>query len=132
MTRLAFLGASLLAILSACGGGGANRQQLVVDLREAMERNVEAEADLARNNEICTQVKDEGALERMMRHEVEEAIGRGEQCGTREICSNYDFTDTDWYYDVGRLGGGTHGGPTLILGFDTAGRVVRHFCITRE
>lgn len=123
---------AVLATVAACGGGGANSQQLIVDLREAMARNVEAEADLERNNEICTQVKDEGALERMMRHDVEAAIGRGEACGTREICSRYEFTDTDWYYDVGRLGGGVGGGPTLILGFDTAGRVSRHFCLTRE
>ena len=131
MTRIAPVGA-LLLVLTACGGGSANREQLIVDLREAMERNVEAEADMDLNNQVCEQVKDEGALERMSRVDVEAAIGRGEQCGGDSLCSRYEFEPTDWYYDVGRVGGGMHGGPTLILGFDTAGRVSRHFCITRE
>ena len=116
-----------------CGGGTANREQLLADLREAMERNVEADADLERNNDLVVQVVEASALSRMSRLEVEQAIGRGTPCaGGNQACERYELNEDDWIYDVGRISGGLPGGPTLLLGFDTAGRVLHHYYVTRE
>lgn len=125
--------AVVAALCVGCGGASANREQLIADLREAMERNVEAEADLERNNDLVVQIVEAAALSRMSRLEVEQAIGRGTPCGNgNAACERNELNEEDWYYDVGRISGGLPGGPTLLLGFDTAGRVLHHYYVTRE
>ena len=63
--------------------------------------------------------------------EVEEALGHGEDCGSRPICSDHDFLPTDWIYEVGRRDG-LPWGPTLVIGFDRQGFVGNVYTLTRR
>ena len=54
--------------------------------------------------------------------------------GTVCVFARHDFRESDWLYEVGHAPGDPDlaAGPTLIVGFDSTGRVDRTFYMTRR
>jgi hypothetical protein len=115
-----------LVLCSACGAQGANRDELIPRLRDAMLSQVSSQQQNEDNSRLIQEVVESGALEDMTRPEVEQAIGRGDVCSRHERCRENEFDDDDWYYSVGTMGEAYRGGaaPVLIVGFDRSGRVM--------
>ncbi len=121
----------LLLVLAAGCGPGIDREETLTRLRAAMEEDVPDEDVLDRHNEIVVAVREGAVLHGMRRAEVEQEIGRGQECATRELCSEHGFRETDWTYEVGRREG-VPWGPTLIVGFDRQGIVDGVYTLTRS
>ncbi|MBN8610895.1 MAG: hypothetical protein J0L92_09945 [Deltaproteobacteria bacterium] len=122
-----------LAGLSACGPG-VDRQGSLTRLRSAIDAEVADAVVLEDHNQLAEDVSNSGALEGMFQHELSEALGRGTNCGVNELCARHDFRATDWVYEIGHAPGDPElsAGPTLIVGFDSTGRVDRTFYLTRR
>lgn len=119
---------------AGCGAGSADHTATLARLRDAISAPVRDETQMEDHNQLVENVVQSGALEGLRSYEVEERIGRGEECGIREICSSRGFRATDWFYDVGRNPNDPDlpAGPTLIVGFDSTGIVDRAFFVTRR
>ncbi len=113
--------------LSACASGPQIApEQRLADLAAATHTPVGSPDDAAANSLVVQGVVDHDTLMRMARHEVEEAIGRGETCSRHPRCGTNGFNDDDWFYSVGTQREGYAGAvPILIVGFDREGRVTR-------
>ncbi len=136
MTRLVTLLAGALALASTtsgCGGASVDRETTLSRLRAALtEELVEGDATtLEDHNQLVEDVRDANVLDGMRRFEVEEALGRGQECGTRPLCADHDLDPTDWIYEVGRREG-LPWGPTLVVGFGRQGIVDRVYTLTRR
>ena len=70
----------------------------------------------------------------MRQHEVDELLGRGQECGSSDICARHDFAPNDYIYEVGRDPNDPSlpAGPTLLVGFDRQGVCDRTFYLTRR
>lgn len=123
MKRVLLLGS--LALATACGAP-SNPAATLEELKAAMTSHTSTPGDRDANNHLAVRVVEEGALENMRRDEVIEAIGRGTACSVRPACAERGFEDDDWIYDVGD----DPSAPSLILGFDSSGRVSRSTYIT--
>jgi hypothetical protein len=130
MPRTYLLLLALLVLVPSCGPG-VNRVELLGQLRSAIEEEVPDEDVLDAHNAVVLRVRETNVLQGMRRSEVEEAIGRGTECGSRELCAREEFRPTDWTYEVG-LRDGVPWGPTLIVGFDREGRVDGVYTLTRH
>ncbi|MFO0713033.1 MAG: hypothetical protein U0353_24475 [Sandaracinus sp.] len=126
------LAASLVA-LAACGPG-VDREGSLTRLRTALDAEVTDAVVLEAHNQLAEDVSRGGVLEGMFQHELSERIGRGQNCGVNELCARHDFRATDWVYEIGHAPGDPElpAGPTLIVGFDSTGRVDRTFYLTRR
>lgn len=122
-----------LAALAACGPA-ADRQGSLTRLRAAIDAEVTDAVVLEDHNQLAEDVSNSGVLEGMFQHELSESLGRGTNCGVSDLCASHDFRATDWIYEVGRAPGDPElsAGPTLIVGFDSTGRVDRTFYMTRR
>lgn len=102
--------------------------QTLQQVREAIHGEVETPKQNEANSRLIQLLCDDGHLQGMTRSEVSSKIGSGEPCARHKLCLEQDFLDNDWYYEVGALGSSyTRAKPVLILGFDSAGRVVRTY-----
>lgn len=121
--------AFLLAVsfgLAACGAVPMSREEALPQLRAAIDKSLSTPEDSQENSRLVEKILDDNVLDEMFRHEVEEAIGRGDPCSRHPRCAENGFDDNDWFYTVGQMGEGRTGAvPVLIVGFDTSGRVVR-------
>lgn len=118
--------------LSVCAcGPGIDREATLDRLRSALDADITDEEVLAEHNRIVRTVREGNALSGMRRAEVQAALGRGQECGSRELCARHGFRVTDWTYEVGRRDG-LPWGPTLIVGFDRQGIVDGVYTLTRE
>ncbi|MCB9593322.1 MAG: hypothetical protein H6719_11380 [Sandaracinaceae bacterium] len=116
-----------------CGGASVDRETTISRLREAMTAEL-AQGDataLEDHNQLVEDVRDGNVFDGMRRAEVETQLGRGEDCGTRPICSEHDFLPTDWIYEVGQREG-VPWGPTMVIGFDRQGFVENVYTLTRR
>ncbi len=117
------------ACLVALGLSGCphtmDRSTTLSRLQRAIGEEVTGTVVLEDHNQLVENIVQSGVLEGMFQHEVEEAIGRGTECGTRELCSVHHFRADDWTYEVGHAPGDPTlpAGPTLVVGFDRTGRV---------
>ncbi len=103
-----------------------SREEALPKLRAAIEKNLSSPEEAAENSRLLEEILDDNVLNEMFRHEVEEAIGRGDPCSRHPRCAENGFESNDWFYHVGQQGEGRTGAvPILIVGFDTSGRVVR-------
>ncbi|MCC6877304.1 MAG: hypothetical protein IT378_23565 [Sandaracinaceae bacterium] len=127
MTR-SLLGFAIL--VSACGPG-IDRTATLERLRAAIEEEIDSAQTLGEHNEIVVTVSRGDVLNGMRQSEVEAAIGRGQECGTRPICSGHGFESGDWLYEVGRQDG-LPAGPSLVVGFDRQGFVTGTYYLTRS
>ncbi|HJL14760.1 MAG TPA: hypothetical protein RMH99_03835 [Sandaracinaceae bacterium LLY-WYZ-13_1] len=125
---------AVLACLAAgCGGASVDRETTLARLRDAMQEEIPPgeEAVLEDHNQLVERVRDGNVLDGMRRFEVEEALGRGQECGARELCARHEFAPDDWVYEVGRRDG-LPWGPTIIVGFDRQGIVNDVYTLTRR
>ena len=122
-----------LAPLTACPPA-VDRPGTLRQLRAALDAEVSDATVLENQNQLAEDVSRGGALEGMFQHELGEALGRGTNCGSSELCARHDFRATDWIYELGHAPGDPDlaAGPTLIIGFDSTGRVDRTFYLTRR
>lgn len=124
------LAALAAGLLSACGPA-VNRDETLARLRAAIDEDVADEDVLAEHNRLVRTVRESDLLQGMRRFEVEAALGRGQECGTRQLCTRHGFQPTDWVYEVGRRDG-LPWGPTIVVGFDRQGIVDGVYTLTRE
>jgi hypothetical protein len=129
--QLLVLAASLSLV--ACGPA-VDRPGTLTRLRSAIQAEVSDHAVLEQHNQLARETAESGALEGMFQYELEEALGRGTECGVNHLCAQRDFRGNDWIYELGHAPGDDQlaAGPTLIVGFDSTGRVFRTFYMTRS
>lgn len=123
----------VLASAAGCGGPPVDREGTFRRLREARTAELapsDAEA-LEDHNRLVESARDANLLDGMRRHEVEAALGRGDECAARPICAQRGFNETDWVYEIGQRDG-VPWGPTLVVGFDRQGIVERVYTLTRR
>jgi hypothetical protein len=110
-----------------------DREDTLARLREAMTEELPQEeaTRLEDHNRLVEAARDGNVFDGMRRSEVEEALGRGQECGTRELCARHGFSETAWVYEVGRRDG-VPWGPTLIVGFDRQGVVDNVYSLVRR
>lgn len=122
-----------LSALSACGPA-VDREGSLTRLRSALDAEVGDATVLEDHNQLAEDISRNGVLEGMFQHELSDRLGRGQTCGVSELCARHHFRATDWVYEVGHAPGDPElpGGPTLIVGFDSTGRVDRTFYLTRR
>ena len=133
LSPTAFCALVLLPLVPACGGASVDRDETFTRLRAAMTEEL-PEGDvttLEDHNQLVEDIRDGNVFDGMRRHEVEAAIGRGEDCGTRPVCSQHDLRPTDWIYEVGRREG-VPWGPTIVIGFGRQGIVNNIYTLTRR
>lgn len=134
-TPIGLLIALTLALGVAGCGPALSRQEALPRLRASVDREIDGAVALEDTNRLVEDIVQGGVLEGMHESEVREAIGRGDTCGTRDVCSRARFRSTDWVYDVGHAPGNPElpAGPMLVIGFDTTGRVNRtHYVVRRQ
>lgn len=135
MTTTRLLLASLLLCLlgPGCGGPAVDRESTFAELREAMQRELPAgDAEtLEDHNRLVETVRDGNVFDGMRRSEVQEKIGRGQECGARDLCGRNGFRPDDWVYEIGQREG-VAWGPTMIIGFDRQGIVDHVYTLTRR
>ena len=105
----------------------------LAELREAMQRELPAgDAEtLEDHNRLVETVRDGNVFDGMRRSEVQEKIGRGQECGARDLCGRNGFRPDDWVYEIGQREG-VAWGPTMIIGFDRQGIVDHVYTLTRR
>lgn len=133
-TRLALAASALTAAAICACGPPPDHSATLARLRDAITAPIETPTQLEDHNQLVESVSESNALDGLRQFEVQERIGRGEQCGARQICEERGFRPTDWVYDVGRDPSDPQlpAGPTLIVGFDTTGIVDRVYFRTRR
>jgi len=133
MPRLLPIALVACTLVAGCGGPSVDREGTLARLRAAITEEVPPgdTATLEDHNQIVEQVRDADLLDGMRRFEVEEALGRGQECGDRALCAEHDFRPTAWVYEVGRRDG-LPWGPTIIVGFDRQGIVTDVYTLTRR
>jgi len=102
-----------------------DRSTTLPRLQRAIGEEVSGTVVLEDHNQLVQNIVESGVLEGMFESEVEQALGRGQDCGTRDVCSAHGFRASDWTYEVGHAPGDPSlpAGPTLVVGFDRTGRV---------
>jgi hypothetical protein len=118
--------ALLIAVLALACGPTMTREEALPRLKQAIASSVSSPEQSQESSRLVEDILEQKILHGMFRHEVEEAIGRGDACSRHPRCAENDFSGDDWFYSVGVMGEGRTGAlPILIVGFDTSGRVVR-------
>jgi hypothetical protein len=102
-----------------------DRPSTLAHLQRAIGEEVTGGPVLDDHNQLVRDIVESGVLEGMFQQEVQDAIGRGEECGTRDLCHAHGFVPSDWTYEIGHAPGDPSlpAGPTLVIGFDRTGRV---------
>ncbi|AKF07687.1 hypothetical protein [Sandaracinus amylolyticus] len=120
--------------LSAGCGAATDHTATLARLRDAIDAPIATPTQLEDHNQLVENVVRSGALDGLRQHEVQERIGRGEECGVRALCSEHGFRPSDWVYDVGRDPNDPQlpAGPTLVVGFDQTGHVDGTYYVTRR
>ncbi|MFW5920613.1 MAG: hypothetical protein ACOCUS_02145 [Polyangiales bacterium] len=126
-TRATALALPICLALVGCGAGTAQkRQELLPKLQSAMTAPVDTPEQSQEHSRLAEQVADSEMLMDMPRHEVEEALGKGDPCSRHPRCAEKGFEADDWYYQIGRMGESDPGRlPALIVGFDRFGKVTQ-------
>ena len=124
MKRLFF--AACILCLAACGGPAIDRPGTLRALQAALHETVDTPGTRASHNDLVKKVAENGLLEGMTRDQVRDLIGRGTDCSASQLCTAQEFEADDWVYDVGVEPQSNFGHvPTLVVGFDTLGKVTR-------
>jgi len=127
------IASTLLCAIPGCGGASVDREGTLSRLRVAITTElVDGDATaLEDHNQLVEDIRDGNVLDGMRRFEVEEALGRGQECASRPLCTRHDLDPTDWIYEVGRRDG-LPWGPTIVVGFGRQGIVDRVYTLTRR
>jgi hypothetical protein len=117
-----------LLLLAACAPKGPAATETLPKLREALTQPVTTPEQNKANSDLVELIAEEGHLLGLTRLEVEQKLGKGDDCATHELCQKQGFDPTDWYYEVGQMGEGyMRLRPALIVGFDRFGKSVRTY-----
>jgi hypothetical protein len=126
MTRLPIA----LALLACACAKRPTAQETLPQLRDALETPVSSAEQNKQHSALAELVSEEKHLQGLTRVEVEQKLGRGEDCGRHPICGERGFDDSDWYYEVGTQGESyVRYRPALIVGFNRFGKVERTFVL---
>ena len=111
-----------------------DRPSTLTRLRAAIDEAVEGPTVLEDHNQLVEDIVRSAVFEGMYESQIQESLGRGDDCGVREMCREHGFRESDWTYEVGRQPGDPSlpAGPTLIIGFDRQGHVSRTYYVTRR
>lgn len=120
--RLVAIATLGLGTLVGCGAA-TPREDLLPRLQAAIDAPVSSTDQSHEHSRLVEEVVRTDALMGKTRQEVMRAIGKGEECSLHPRCDEHGFDDSDWFYQVGQLGGAQP--PYLIVGFDREGRVGR-------
>lgn len=113
---------------AACGPKAPPASETLPKLRAAIEAPVASPEQNRQNSALVEQIADAGHLLGLSRAELEERVGKGDDCAKHPSCADRGFEDTDWYYEVGKMGEGyVRARPALIVGFDRFGKVMRTY-----
>lgn len=118
--------AVVIATFSACGPAADHRETLSA-LRGEINRTEAPAAEQDSRATLAVRVVEEGALDRMRRDQVIQTIGHGDPCSRHPFCAERGFEDDDWVYTLGE----DTNAPSIIVGFDEGGVVMRTTYITR-
>ena len=124
MTRTPALALTLALAVAGCPHT-MDRATTLPRLHAAIGEEVSGTVVMHDHNELVENVVRSGVLEGMRQDEVQEALGRGQECGARELCHEHGVVASDWTYEVGHAPGDPSlpAGPTLVVGFDRSGHV---------
>jgi hypothetical protein len=127
MTRTPWLLA--LLVCAACTKQPTAYETLP-QLKRALDESVESDPQNRQNSALVETISEERHLEGLTRLQVEEKVGRGDDCARHPLCQEKGFEDDDWYYEVGRQGAGyVRYRPALIVGFNRFGTVDRTYVL---
>ena len=133
-TRVVLVSIFGALLLSAPGCGASIDRQTTLDaLRVALAEEIPSDDPtiLENHNQLVVDAREGNVFLEMRRSEVQEQMGRGQECGARDLCARGGFEADDWVYEVGQRDG-VPWGPTLILGFDRQGVVEHVYSLTRR
>jgi hypothetical protein len=121
----------LLPILVwSCGPPPPSAQETLPRLQSVLHEPVSSAEQNKRNSALVVQVSELKHLHGLTRVEVEEKLGKGEDCDNHPLCSDKGFFPGDWYYEIGTTGSGyVRHRPELIIGFNRFGKVERTFVL---
>jgi hypothetical protein len=123
----------VVALLQSCASAGQGQLRAGEErdkLRRAMQVSVDSRARRDQQSQLLADSAQRADLETMNRDSVRAAFGAGRACGL-EICRKQGFSDSDWYYEIGVIGGEqVKQLPLLMLSFDPHGHVKRVFTLT--
>lgn len=128
-----FVLALALTLVAACGAR-PDPTVTLSRLRAAIDEPVADDVILENHNQLVEDAVSSGALEGMRQYQLQEQLGRGTECGVRALCADRGFRPTDWTYEIGRdpRDARLPAGPTLLVGFDSSGVIMRTFFLTRR
>jgi hypothetical protein len=118
------------ALAGCASGGGLPPAEWHAKLNAAMATEVSTPAQGQEQSRLLQAALDDGALDNMIRPDVQAAIGKGMPC-RNELCEKQGFSETDWYYELGVVqGDAVKQLPVLIVGFDQMHRATRIWNLT--
>jgi hypothetical protein len=123
----------LILLAAACGPKAAPATETLPKLRNAIDGTVTTPEQNKANSDLVQQISDEGHLLGLTRVEVEERLGKGDDCARHPLCGEQGFDPSDLYYEIGQPGEGyMRMRPALIVGFDRFGKSVRTYNLRVE
>jgi hypothetical protein len=119
-----------LLALAACGPAAPSAQETLPRLKSALVEPVSTPEQNKQHSDLAVTVSEEKHLHGLTRLEVEEKLGKGDECSSHPICKERGFYEDDWYYEVGREGTSyVRHRPALLVGFNRFGKVERTFVL---
>jgi hypothetical protein len=118
-----------------CAGSGSEIKPEVwrARLRSAMDESVDSRERRDQLSRVMIDATGSGALDRLMRPDVQAAFGPGLSCDGYELCAKQGFQGSDWYYPIGHATTDKIKQlPVLIIGFDTHDRVSRVYTLRTD
>jgi hypothetical protein len=124
------IASGFLLTLAACGPAAPGAQETLPRLKNALAEPVSTPEQNKQHSDLAVTVSEEKHLHGLTRIEVEEKVGKGDECSSHPICKERGFYEDDWYYEVGREGSSyVRHRPALIVGFNRFGKVERTFVL---
>lgn len=133
MKRSLLATSALSCLLFACKSG-PSAQETLPKLRAAMDTTVESPEQNDEYSALTEQVSEQRHLHGLTRIELEQRLGRGDECSRHPICGERGFEPNDVYYEVGRASDSyvVRYRPALIVGFNRFGKVERTFVLRTQ
>ena len=120
----------LSLLVCACGGPAPSAQDTLPRLKNVLHEPVSSVEQNKQNSDLVVQVSEYKHLHGLTRLELEEQLGKGQDCTAHPLCSERGFFPEDWYYDIGIEGSSyVRHRPALIVGFSRFGKVERTFVL---
>lgn len=120
----------LPVLVYACGPPPPSAQETLPRLKNVLQEPVSSPEQNKSNSDLVVQVSELKHLHGLTRVEVEEKLGKGQDCAGHPLCSDKGFFPGDWFYEIGSEGSSyVRHRPELIVGFNRFGKVERTFVL---